>query len=139
MEKPQKGSLEAKLLEDFHGFELQIDKEYKDQPLTIDIKAIIYLSDKLSPNNLLRVSVVGGGCSGLSYGFSAEDKISFNKETDRIVLDDPLVIVDVESLQYLPGSKIILENNIYGNRLAIENPAAVQTCGCGESFSVNYE
>ena len=143
MEKqPQKDTLKDKLLDDFHGFELQVDENLKNKPITVDFKARDFIEKAINVDNLttmLRVSVIGGGCSGLTYSFNCNPRSEFDKDNDSIIIDDPLVVVDNESKDYLPGAKITLEENLYGKRITIVNPAAIQTCGCGTSFSVQYE
>jgi iron-sulfur cluster insertion protein len=133
--------LKNKLLDDFHGFELQINESLKNKPITVSLKAKKYIETMMALDDsaeLIRVSVIGGGCSGLTYGFAMEAKASFDKNQDSIIIDSPLIIIDKESKEYLPGAKINLQENALGKRIFIDNPAAIQTCGCGESFRVEY-
>jgi iron-sulfur cluster assembly accessory protein len=82
----------------------------------------------------LRVSVVGGGCSGFSY------QMNFENETngiDKIYTFDGLkVFVDQASLMYLNGTKIDYLETLEGAGFKFENPNVKTTCGCGSSFSV---
>ena len=82
----------------------------------------------------LRVSVTGGGCSGFQYGFSFDE----NSAEDDTVLENCGVslLIDSLSFQYLMGAKIDYQVSLEGERFVINNPNAVSTCGCGESFSV---
>jgi iron-sulfur cluster assembly protein len=79
----------------------------------------------------LRLAVIGGGCSGLSY------KIEFSEAKDRDnVLDfgDVKVFVDPKSSIYLKG--IVLDYKDGLNGFVFDNPNAKNTCGCGESFTI---
>jgi len=82
----------------------------------------------------LRVYIVGGGCSGFSYGFTFDKE---HKEGDSIVLNgDTTLVVDPMSYQYLVGSTVDYLEDLQGARFIISNPNAKTTCGCGSSFSV---
>ena len=82
----------------------------------------------------LRVSVTGGGCSGFQYGFSFDE----NSAEDDTVLEKCGVslLIDPMSFQNLMGAEIDNTESLEGARFVINNPNAVSTCGCGESFSV---
>lgn len=82
----------------------------------------------------LRVSVKGGGCSGLMYDLSFDDKI---EETDDVFEDNGVkVIVDKKSLFYLLGTTLDFSDGLNGKGFQFINPNATRTCGCGESFAV---
>jgi iron-sulfur cluster assembly protein len=81
---------------------------------------------------LLRVSVKGGGCSGLSYGMGfdhtvSEDDLTFEQFGIQI-------LVDKESASILQGTKIDFKESMMGGGFTIENPNAIASCGCGSSF-----
>lgn len=85
------------------------------------------------PDTGVRLGVIGGGCSGLSY------KIDFDetKEKDNILeFDDVRVLVDLKSAIYLKGVTLDFEDGLQGKGFVFKNPNATNTCGCGESFSV---
>lgn len=86
------------------------------------------------PNLMLRVTVLGGGCSGFQYDFSFAD----NLESGDLVFerDGIRVVVDEMSLQYLNGSTIDFTDDLIGSSFQIRNPNATSSCGCGTSFSV---
>ena len=87
-----------------------------------------------NPALKLRVYIMGGGCSGFSYGFMFDDK---DKEGDSIVInEDVTLVVDPMSYQYLAGSTVDYIEDLQGSRFIISNPNAKTTCGCGSSFSV---
>lgn len=82
----------------------------------------------------LRIGVKGGGCSGLTYqlGFDAE-----SKQGDTIIEKEDLkLFVDGKSLFYLGGTVLDFSDGLNGKGFVFNNPNAVKTCGCGESFGV---
>lgn len=81
----------------------------------------------------LRVFVQGGGCSGMSYGFTLDDE---QTEEDFVIpFSDISVLVDATSMQYLRDSTIDYVDDIRGSSFSISNPNAQTTCGCGSSFT----
>lgn len=81
----------------------------------------------------LRVKVVGGGCSGLSY------KLGFDnpKPGDRIFENaGAKVIVDTKSLLYLTGTELEYKETLMQSGFVFQNPNVKRTCGCGSSFGV---
>lgn len=82
----------------------------------------------------LRVSVVGGGCSGFSYQMNFESQTN---PIDKVFEFDGLkVFVDQASLMYLKGTKIDFVETLEGSGFKFENPNIKSTCGCGSSFTV---
>lgn len=97
---------------------------------------IIELRDKegSSGNYIVRVSVKGGGCSGLMYDLSFADT---TQEGDQIFEDNGVkVLVDKRSLLYLLGTTLEFSDGLNGKGFHFVNPNATRTCGCGESFAV---
>jgi iron-sulfur cluster insertion protein len=92
------------------------------------------LSEENNPKMRLRMYVQGGGCSGMSYGFTLDDEQ--NEDDFEIPAGSSSVLVDSMSLQYVSGSEVDYVDDLQGSRFSIKNPAAVTTCGCGSSFSV---
>ena len=107
----------------------------------------IYISDKAKAkidalmqdsgadeSYFVRVSVVGGGCSGLSY------KLDFDNEslpTDQIFEDKGIKIVcDLKSFLYLVNTELDFSDGLNGKGFNFINPNASRSCGCGESFAV---
>jgi len=81
----------------------------------------------------LRMKVVGGGCSGLQYQLSFDDKL---REIDsEIEAHGVRVIVDEKSALYLVGSVLDFVDTLQESGFKIENPNASNTCGCGQSFA----
>lgn len=77
--------------------------------------------------------VQGGGCSGMSYGFTLDDTI--NEDDFEIPFSTSSVLVDSMSMQYVTGSTIDYKEELMGSQFVIQNPSAAATCGCGSSFS----
>tara|TARA_B100000470_G_scaffold213778_1_gene194555 strand:- start:407 stop:754 length:348 start_codon:yes stop_codon:yes gene_type:complete len=96
---------------------------------------ILSLSTGENTNKVnLRVFVTGGGCSGFQYGFSFDEMV--DEEDTCITKKGAGLVVDPLSLQYLIGSTVDYIEDISGSKFVIQNPNAVSTCGCGESFSI---
>jgi len=107
--------------------------------ITVSEKAKTHLGDLKTQqgydeNYFLRVSVVGGGCSGLSY------KMDFDKENqkgDQVFEDRGVKLVtDMKSLLYLVGTELDFSDGLNGKGFYFNNPNATRTCSCGESFAV---
>lgn len=93
----------------------------------------IFASEDRSETDGLRLGVIGGGCSGLSY------KIDFDapKEKDHVLsFGDIKVYIDLKSAIYLKGITLDFKDGLNGKGFVFVNPNASNTCGCGESFSV---
>ena len=82
----------------------------------------------------VRVSVKGGGCSGLSYdlSFDTEPHTSDTLAEDKGVK----ILFDMKSLLYLYGTELEFSGGLNGKGFQFINPNASRTCGCGESFSL---
>ena len=82
----------------------------------------------------LRVSVKGGGCSGLMYNMSFDTQ---KQEGDKVFEDKGVkILVDKRSLLYLLGTILEFSDGLNGKGFQFINPNASRTCGCGESFAV---
>ncbi len=90
--------------------------------------------DEKKPGWALRVSVTGGGCSGLSYKL---DFVETPSEKDKIFEQDGVkVAVDPKSLLYLQGMELDFSSGLNGKGFVFNNPNAKKSCGCGSSFGV---
>ena len=117
--------------------------------MSVALENTIYISDKAKskvvqlmtdagivndPSYFLRVGVVGGGCSGLSY------KLDFDNDTkpmDQVFEDNGVKIVtDLKSFLYLVNTTLDFSDGLNGKGFYFSNPNASRTCGCGESFAV---
>lgn len=84
------------------------------------------------PNGVLRVAVVGGGCSGLQYKMDLQDG-----PANRDILVETAgvrVVVDPKSALYVTGSELDYLDSLDGG-FKVKNPNAATSCSCGESFS----
>jgi iron-sulfur cluster insertion protein len=104
--------------------------------ITLTENAVTKLKDLFAEENnpalLLRVFVQGGGCSGMSYGFTFDE--SRNEDDFDLPAEVP-VVVDSMSMQYLQGATIDFKEDLMGSNFSIDNPQAQTTCGCGSSFT----
>ena len=114
----------------------------------IDANAI-YISDKAKQKVLnlmaesgvandetyfLRVGVVGGGCSCLSYKMDFDNEV---KPMDQLFEDKGVKIVtDLKSFLYLVNTELEFSDGLNGKGFFFNNPNASRSCGCGESFAV---
>ena len=91
-------------------------------------------TEGLGKDYFIRVSVVGGGCSGLSY------KLDFDNESQEgdqeFESNGYKVVCDMKSFLYLCGTELDFTDGLNGKGFQFNNPNASRTCGCGESFTV---
>ena len=82
----------------------------------------------------VRVSVVSGGCSGLSYKMDFDN---VQKPTDQVFEhNDIKVVTDLKSFLYLVNTTLDFSDGLNGKGFFFSNPNASRTCACGESFAV---
>ena len=81
-------------------------------------------------NLMLRVTVLGGGCSGFKYSLEFDDKTAADDVTFRSA-----VVTDESSLPFLQNALVDYEQTLMGSAFKIKNPNAASSCGCGKSFS----
>ena len=82
----------------------------------------------------LRVSVVGGGCSGLSYKMDFDNT---TKPSDQVFEDNGVkVVTDLKSFLYLVNTTLEFSEGLNGKGFYFNNPNASRSCACGESFAV---
>jgi iron-sulfur cluster insertion protein len=91
------------------------------------------LLEENNPALRLRMYVQGGGCSGMSYGFTLDEIM--NEDDFEIQMKSSSVLVDAMSMQYVTGATIDYKDDLSGSQFVIKNPKAETTCGCGSSFS----
>ena len=86
------------------------------------------------PDGGLRIAVVGGGCSGMSY------KLDFQKdpsEKDKVFeVSGVKIFIDPKSFLYLRGLTLDYSGGLNGTGFTFQNPNASKSCGCGTSFAV---
>jgi len=97
-----------------------------------EIRAIFEREQKTSELGL-RLAVIGGGCSGLSYGMEFSER----RFDDTVIEYEGFeVLLDPKSTIYLKGITLDFQDGLQGKGFVFANPNATNTCGCGESFSV---
>ena len=105
------------------------------------MKQLARLCKEKGDNQLLRVGVRSGGCSGMSYTMDFVDSVDI-QEGDEVYEYETLegssfkVICDPKSLLYIYGMQLDFSNELIGGGFNFTNPNATQTCGCGSSFAV---
>ncbi|MBX2985537.1 MAG: iron-sulfur cluster assembly accessory protein [Bacteroidia bacterium] len=107
--------------------------------ITISEKAAVKVLElmkegKLDSSYFVRVSVKGGGCSGLTYNMDFDNE---KKDGDQVFLSNGLnVVCDLKSFLYLAGTELDFSDGLNGKGFNFINPNATRSCGCGESFAV---
>jgi len=95
------------------------------------LKAVMEADGK--QGHFLRMSVEGGGCSGMTYNMDFEnEKGEFDKEFESNGLK---IVCDLKSWLYLKDIEIDFSDDLLNGGFKIKNPNAERTCGCGTSFS----
>ena len=91
------------------------------------------IKEEGKPGDGLRVSVVGGGCSGYQYNLDFEKE----ERMGDVTLDfgGVMIYLDPVSAGYLKGTTIDFVSGLQGTGFKFNNPNAKRTCGCGSSFS----
>lgn len=101
-------------------------------------KAIAKIKDLMRQQQVetggLRVGVIGGGCSGLSYRLDFETQARPHDKVEEV--EGVKVFVDPKSYLYLNGMTLDFTDGLDGRGFVFVNPNAISTCGCGSSFSV---
>lgn len=107
--------------------------------IKVTAKAIEQIKKLIAENKLtedfgLRIGIKGGGCSGLTYSLGFDSK---PREGDTIIENDSLkLFIDGKSLFYLSGTELDFSDGLNGKGFIFNNPNAVKSCGCGNSFGV---
>jgi iron-sulfur cluster assembly protein len=93
---------------------------------------------QISDEAKLRVGVVSGGCSGLTYDLEFDSEAEFGEDDDIQEFEDKGVrlVVDMRSFLYLSGTELDYTSGLDGEGFHFHNPNANRTCSCGESFSI---
>jgi iron-sulfur cluster assembly protein len=108
-----------------------------DAKIAVTPKAVTKIRESFTREGVsgggLRLGVLGGGCSGLSYQFKYEPK---PRPNDHIFeFDGVKVFVDPKSMLYLNGMTLDYKESLMYSGFAFDNPNADKSCGCGTSFS----
>src|SRR5256886_17497201 len=79
----------------------------------------------------LRVQVAKGGCSGLHYEMTLDEKKEGDAGGER---DGMHFFIDGESVPYLRGAPLAFSGGLICTGFQVLDPDASRTCGCGSSF-----
>ncbi len=103
--------------------------------INITPKAAEKIRETLQKNNVvggMRLGVMAGGCSGLTYKFKLENE---PRESDQVFeFDGVKVFVDPNSFEHLDGLTLDYHESLMERGFVFENPNAQHTCSCGKSF-----
>jgi iron-sulfur cluster assembly protein len=105
--------------------------------ITVTPNAVERIRQMLTENKVdggLRLGIVGGGCSGLSYKFRFENTPRPNDHVFEV--DGVQLLVDPKSYEYLDGMTLDFTNTLMEQAFVFHNPKATKSCGCGKSFQV---
>lgn len=92
---------------------------------------------QVSDDAKLRVGVVSGGCSGLTYDLEFDKENGSSDDEDQEFEDKGVkLVVDMRSFLYLSGTELDYTSGLEGEGFHFHNPNANRTCSCGESFSI---
>lgn len=98
-----------------------------------EVRRIMSENESAPGDTMLRIGVVGGGCSGLSYDFRFEE--DFDEQNDSKTEQHGItLIVDKKSALFLEGTTVDWHEGIDARGFTFNNPNAVKSCGCGSSF-----
>ena len=111
--------------------------DFQNAVITVTEKAVkqlkIAMKSAGDKNQILRMSVEGGGCSGMTYKMDFDTQ---QQEFDKVFESNGLKIVcDLKSWLYLKDIEVDYSNDLLNGGFQIKNPNADRTCGCGTSFS----
>ena len=85
-------------------------------------------------STFLRVAIVPGGCSGLTYDLGWD---SVRTERDVTLKEGGLTLIfDPRSARYLDGTVLDFSDGLEGRGFSFDNPQATRSCACGDSFGV---
>lgn len=110
--------------------------ESKSGTIEVTPKAVAKIREAFAKQGVtggLRLGVLGGGCSGLSYLFKFDPK---PRPTDKVFdYGDVKVFVDPKSMVFLDGMTLDWKDSLIHSGFAFDNPHAKKSCGCGTSFT----
>lgn len=98
--------------------------------------AEIRQANNIDPEAFLKVGVVSGGCSGLTYDLDFASDVKPGDSDQVFELNGMKVLVDMRSFLYLAGTELDYSEGFEGEGFHFKNPNATRTCSCGESFSI---
>ncbi len=117
---------------------MMADNQAKTDPFNVTERAARRISQILAadtnPNQKLRITVSGGGCSGFQYGFDLD---ATDQDGDiEVEREGATVVIDGMSLLYMMGCEVDFIEDLTGSYFRVNNPNAASSCGCGNSFAI---
>ncbi len=113
----------------------------EERPITLDLSAAQQLlkfidgKDSTPEDVMLRIQVIGGGCTGFQYRLGLDDRA---KEEDMTFESHGCqVVIDKVSYSLVAGSVVTYRDDLNNAGFQIENPNVIASCGCGSSFEVD--
>jgi iron-sulfur cluster insertion protein len=97
-------------------------------------KRIKALNAQAGTDQMFRVTVNGGGCSGFQYEFKLDGQL--NDDDLTFERDGSVLVTDETSLDLVAGSEVDFVDDLMGAYFQVRNPNAVSSCGCGTSFAI---
>lgn len=97
-------------------------------------KRIKALNAQAGTNQMFRVTVNGGGCSGFQYDFKLDDQL--NDDDLMFERDGSVLVTDETSIDLIAGSEVDFIDDLMGAYFQVRNPNATSSCGCGTSFAI---
>ena len=114
----------------------QVQEPKAEKKISVTPKAVGKIRDAFAKQGVsggLRLGVLGGGCSGLSYQFKFDAK---PRPTDHVFeFDGVKIFIDPKSMLYLDGMTLDWKDSLIQSGFVFDNPHAQKSCGCGTSFS----
>jgi iron-sulfur cluster assembly protein len=114
----------------------QIEEPQVERKIDVTPKAVAKIREAFAKQRVtggLRLGVLGGGCSGLSYQFKFDAK---PRPTDHVFdFGEVNVFVDPKSMVFLDGMTLDWKDSLMQSGFVFDNPHAQKSCGCGTSFS----
>jgi len=103
--------------------------------LTITTAAFNELKKCKSEDEVLRIKVVAGGCSGFKYDMAIENKSSITEEDTILEFGEISVAIDNKSVVHLEDVTVDWVETLANRGFKFSNPKSTKSCGCGKSFS----
>jgi iron-sulfur cluster assembly protein len=111
-------------------------QQEKAAPIVVTEKAVAKIRqtfEKQGVEGFLRLGILGGGCSGLSYQFKFDTR---SRPNDKVFeFDGVKIVVDPKSFLYLSGLTLDYKETLMQSGFEFINPHATKSCGCGTSFA----
>ena len=97
-------------------------------------KRIRALNTLAGTDEMFRITVNGGGCSGFQYEFKMDGQL--NDDDLTFERDGSILVTDETSLDLIAGSEVDFVDDLMGAYFQVKNPNATSSCGCGTSFAI---